>query len=581
MPEEKEGEVRIGVFICHCGTNIGGFVDVPAVVEYAKTLPNVVYAEGNLYTCADDGLTAITNGIKEHNLNRVVVASCTPRTHAPLFMSTCEKAGVNPYLFDFANIRDQCSWVHMKIQDEATQKAKDLVRMSVAKAAKLRPLEGIRIPVEQTALVIGGGISGMTAASTLGKQGYKVHLLEKTNELGGMLNQLNVVFPAKEKPEEILGPLKKYVTSSDKITVHMNTMVDDIMGYVGNYDVTIKKVETEEKEKFKVGVIIVATGALEFKPKGFFGYGIHDGVITQLELEKKLKEETDELKKIKSVVMIQCAGARTEAEGGKTYCARICCVEAIKNATLLKELNPDIDVVILHRDIQTYGIDYEEAYDNAKKTGVVFMRYSPKKLPTVFRNEAEGLLDVELEDELYGGKVGIMADTVVLSAPMEQQVGQKALAQNLKVPLGQDGFFFEAHVKLRPIDFATDGIFLCGTAHGPKDISESVNQALGTVARAVGLLRPASVIAEPITADVDHTKCRGCGICVQVCPYGAMKLVETEDGPRAENIPAACKGCGCCGASCPHKAIIMNNYTDEQLLAQTYKALEEVLSNGG
>lgn len=565
----EELKIRIGVFICHCGINIGGVVDVPAVVEYASTLKNVVHAERNLYTCSSDGLESIKSAIKEYELNRVVVASCTPRTHEPLFRATCEEAGLNRYLFEFVNIRDQCSWVHMHEPEKATEKAKDLVRMGVAKAALLEPLEELTSEVTPSAVVIGAGISGMTAALSIAKNGFHVHLIEKEREMGGMLRGLYKLYPTEELAKEFLEQRIKAVEEHERVELHLSSYIKDVEGYVGKFKVILD--ENGVENSIDCGVIIVATGAKELEPEGLYEY---DGerVITQLQLEEKLRHDDLDLnlKGIENVVMIQCAGARGEVV---EYCSKICCMNAIKNAKLLKEANPDINVLIAHNELQAYGEEYELYYRAAKKAGVRFLRFPLEQRPKV--RKSEGKLVVDVFHERLQMDIPLEADLVVLSVPLVQNPDAEKLSKMLKVPLGQDRFFFEAHVKLRPVDFATEGIFLCGTAHGPKDIEESISQGYAAASRATIPLARGYVSSEAIISVVDEAKCVGCGICESVCSYGAIEVVEveTEGVRRARVTGVKCKGCGTCGSSCIKRAIKMQHFTDEQLIAQERAAL--------
>jgi len=553
-------ELRIGVFICHCGINIGGVVDVPEVVEYASTLENVVHAERNLYTCSSEGLESIKSTIKEKELNRVVVASCTPRTHEPLFRATCEEAGLNPYLFEFVNIRDQCSWVHMHEPELATEKAKDLVRMGVAKAARLEPLEELTSDVIPSAVVIGAGISGMTAALSIAKNGFYVHLIEKGREMGGLLRHLYKLYPTDELAKEFLEQRIKAVEEHERVELHLSSSIKDVEGYVGKFKVILD--ENGVEKSIDCGVIIVATGAKELEPEGLYDY---DGekVITQLQLEEKLKHEDLNREGIENVVMIQCAGARGEVV---EYCSKICCMNAIKNAKLLKEANPDINVFIAHNELQAYGEEYELYYRDAKKAGVRFLRFPLEKRPKV--RKSDGKLVVDVFHERLQMDIPLEADLVVLSAPLVQNPDAERLSKMLKVPLGQDRFFFEAHVKLRPVDFATDGIFLCGTAQGPKDIEESISQGYAAASRATIPLAKGYVSSEAIISSVDEAVCVGCGICESVCSYGAIEVEETEEGRRAKVTGVKCKGCGTCGSSCIKRAIKMQHFTDDQLIAQ-------------
>ena len=564
MEHVEEETPRIGVFVCHCGINIGGVVDVPEVVEYAKTLPDVVYAEDNLYTCSSVGISKIKEGIGKYNLNRVIVASCTPRTHEPLFKAACEEAGVNKYLFEMANIRDQCSWSHMHEPEKATEKAKDLVRMAVAKSRLLRPLEEPEINVTPSALVIGGGISGMTSALCLADQGFKVYIVEKEGELGGMLRYLHKLYPTMEDASLGLSRIVNAVKSNKSIEVLTSTVVEQVKGFIGNFDVTVQK-GNSGTANFGVGTIVVATGATVFEPVGMYGYKEYDNVITQLQLEQLLKD--GQLKKAEKVVMIQCVGAREEK--GRTYCSRICCMTALKNAMLIKELYPDTDVYILFRQLQTYGKHYEEHHRMVQDKGIRFIKYLQEKPPEVVPGQ-NGKLTVSVYHALLGEQIKLSTDLVVLSTPLIQHEDAKELSQILKVPLGPDGFFFEAHVKLRPIDFATDGIYVCGTAHSPKDVAESVSQAFGVASRAAIPMAVKRLRTEAITAVVNENLCSGCGTCVSLCPYGA---IEKDEKGVAKVIEVVCKGCGVCAASCPERAIEMRHFTSEQIVAQAIAAL--------
>jgi len=567
--ESKEEAPRIGVFICHCGINIGGVVNVPEVVKYAKTLPGVAYAEDNLYTCSSEGISKIKEGIGKHNLNRVIVASCTPRTHEPLFRAACEEAGVNKYLFEMANIRDQCSWAHMHEPEKATEKAKDLVRMAVAKARLLKPLEEPEIDVAPSALIVGGGVSGMTAALCLANQGFRVHIVEREPELGGMLRRLHKLYPSMEDASQGLSQIVNSVNSNKSINVLTSTILKEVKGFIGNFEVTVER-KNEETANFGVGTIIVAVGAANFEPVGMYGYGEFDNVITQLQLEQLLKD--GHLEKPEKVVMIQCVGAREEK--GRTYCSRVCCMTALKNAVLVKELYPDTDVHILFRDLQTYGTHYEDWHRRAQDKGIKFIKYALEKPPQVVRGE-DGKITVNVYHALLGEEVKISSDLLVLSTPLIPQEGAKELSQMLKVPVGTDGFFFEAHVKLRPIDFATDGIYVCGTAHGPKDTAESVSQAFGVASRAAIPMAVKRLRVEAITALVDESACTGCGTCVKLCPYGA---IQKDEKGVAKVTSVVCKGCGTCAASCPERAITMRHFTDEQVRAQALAALGRVFA---
>lgn len=561
----KPEEIRVGVFVCNCGVNIGAVVNVPEVVEYAKTLKNVAYAEGNLYTCSSEGLSKIKEAIKKHNLNRAVVASCTPRTHEPLFRSACEEAGMNKYLFHMANIREHCSWVHPKEPEKATEKAKEIVKMAVAKAALLEPQTEPEIDVQPTALVIGGGVSGMAAALSLANQQFKVHIVEKEAKLGGKLKDLYKLYPTDRDASEVLEEFVQSVRSNTNITIHTSSTVTQTEGFIGNFKVTIN--DNSKDETVDVGTIIVATGADVLRPVGLYSYSSGNNILSQLELEQLMK--TRQLHTPKNVVMIQCVGAREEKEGGRNYCGRICCATAVKNALEIKCLYPEAEVAILYRDMQTYGKDYEDYYRRARENFVQFMRFDAENPPEV-SSGSDGKLSVIVHDILANETVELKPDLIVLSTPLIQTEGAKELSKQLKVPLGADGFFFEAHAKLRPVDFATDGIFVCGTAHSPKTISESIAQAYASASRAGIPMALRKVRTEAITSVIDETQCTGCGTCIKLCPYNAIQKDELGTA-RVNDV--LCKGCGVCAASCPERAITMRHFSDKQILAEATAAL--------
>lgn len=561
----EENKPRIGVFICHCGSNIGGFLDVPSVAEYAKTLPNVIHSEHNLYTCADDGLTAIKTAIKEHKLNRVIVASCTPRTHAPLFKSTCEAAGLNPYLFEFVNLREQCSWVHMKVKDEATQKAKDLVRMGVARASLLEPQTEKRVDVIPKALVIGGGVAGMSAGLNLAGHGFQTYLVEKEKDLGGMVRKYYKLTPSGIDAQDFLKEMIDKLEKRKNIEILSESIVEDVKGYIGNFKVTVAG---KSERELDIGSIILASGAHEFLPKGLYDYGKNDRVVTTIELEERMRKGS--LNGIKKVVMIQCVGSRGEA---LLYCSRICCMTAVKNAIYLKE-EFGMDVNILHNDIRVYGSDYEALYRKAQEMGVHFNKFGENDKPKIIKEN--NITNVEIFNEGLGRKENYPADLVVLSTPMVNIPEAEDLSKMLKVPLGQDRFFFEAHVKLRPLDFATDGIFLCGAAHAPATIPEAIAQGYGAASRAAIPMARGYVQVEAITSHVDEGKCRGCGRCVDQCDYKALELIEVESGKKISRTnEVLCKGCGTCAATCCNGAISMNHFTSEQIEVMIDAALSE------
>jgi heterodisulfide reductase subunit A len=558
MEEKDLSHPRIGVFVCHCGINIGAYVNVPDVVEYAKQLPNVVHAERNLFTCSEEGISAIKKGIKEYNLNRVLVASCTPRTHEPLFRAACEEAGLNKYLFEFVNIRDQCSWVHMREPQKATEKAKDLIRMGVAKARLLEPLEEIEMKVAPSALVIGGGVVGMEAALNLARQGFDIHLVEKEPELGGTLRSINKLFPTNQEAVKLIKPLVEQVKSHPKIKTYLSSKVKQVTGFIGNFNVNLD--EKGGENKFNVGTIIVAIGADALKPTGQYGYGKMTNVLTQLELEGRMKRGES---LGQNVVMINCVGARVPE---RTYCSRICCMTAIKNAFLIKESNPKAKVWILHRDLMTYGVDFENYYRKAMELGVRFIRYSLERPPEVIGDKK--VEKIKVYHELWRKEIELPCDTLVLTTPLIPAEDNQNISKMLKVSLDEFGFFLEAHLKLRPVEFAMDGIYICGSARWPTDVTEGISQAYAAAAKAAGPLRMGYVKAEAINALVNEDECSGCGVCEVLCPFQAIEL-QPRDGKRVSHInEAVCKGCGTCGAACPSGAISMHHFTDEQILAQ-------------
>ena len=545
-------DVRIGVFICDCGTNIAGHLDCDSVTRYAATLPGVVYAKENLYTCSESGIGEIQNGIKEHNLNRVVVASCSPRTHQPLFQSSCSQAGLNPYLFEMTNIRDQCSWVHMQDHEGGTEKAKDLVRMAVAKAAFLEPQKDIESSLVSRTLVIGGGIAGLSAADGLAGMGIEVILIEKEPELGGLLNQIYRLASEGDKAVDRIAALIKSVRAKDNVTIYTDSKMEGLGGYIGNYDITIKQKDGEAFQE-KVGCIVVATGAVPLKPEGLYGY---DGktVINQMELEAQLKEDS---LKAKNIVMIQCAGARSKE---REYCSRICCMTAVKNALIIKEQNPEANVHILYRDMQMYGTEKEQMLWDARGNGVRFDIYEADEPATV----ENGV--VSFYQALMGEKREIPYDLVVLSTPIVPREDASEIAQLMRVPVDKNNFFLEAHAKLRPLDFATDGIFLCGSARYPATVEEARSQGLGVASRVSTILFKDKLVTSAIVAEIDPESCVGCLGCLEMCPYEAIEY--NPELNACEVITILCKGCGCCASTCPSSSAVLKGYNPHQVLSQ-------------
>ncbi len=560
-------EPRVGVFICHCGTNIAGVVDVAAVAEYARGLPNVAYAETNLYTCSTDTQERIKEKVREHRLNRVVVASCSPRTHEPLFRNTCRETGLNPYLFEMANIRDQCSWVHSSEPERATQKSKDLVRMALAKARLLEPLQGGEAPLTKAALVVGGGLAGMVSALDLAEQGYDVSLVEKDAELGGNLRRIKYLFDG-ENPQVALRALVEKVRGNQRIRLFTGATVQAVEGSVGSFVTTIA--HNGSSERVEHGTIVVATGAKEYQAREHL-YGQDHRVLTQLELEERLATRGGEGLP-STVVMIQCVGSR-DAE--RPYCSRVCCSEAVKNALKVKSLSPRTHVYVLYRDIRTYGFR-ESYYTQARAQGVVFLRHEDDRKPVVARGDA-GLV-VTVYDPQLKQDIAIDAGLVVLSMGTVPHEENKAIAQLLKVPLNQDGYFLEAHMKLRPVDFATDGVYLAGLAHSAKSIEESIVQAAAASARAAAVLSKDHIDLEATRSHVVEESCDGCAYCVDPCPFHAITLVEyTVNGQTKKRVRvdgAVCKGCGTCQATCPKNAIFVWHFRPAQLSAMVKAALE-------
>ena len=559
----SDQDARVGVFVCNCGVNISSVVDVKGVTEYAKTLPNVVFAQENLFTCSQDSQDQMKEIIKEHKLNRVVVAACSPKTHEPIFQDTMESCGLNKYLFEMANIRNQDSWVHSEASETASGKAKDLVRMSVARAETLHPLQEKKIPVVQKGLVIGGGVAGMNAALGLADQGYEVVLIEKEAELGGLAKQLTATIEG-ANIGEYLGDLVSRVTSNEKIQVIPNALVVGFGGFKGNFTTEILVGPDMVQRKIEHGVLIVATGAHEHRPQEYL-YGDDPRVMTQLELAERMQK--GELEEPKQVVMIQCIGSRNDENPN---CSRVCCQTAIKNALHIKEEYPDAQVFVLYRDIRTYGL-LEDYYTEARRQGIFFFRFDPED-PPVAETGKDGV-EVTFTDHVLNRKLNVSTDLLVLSAGMEAEDTEE-LSSIVKLARTPEGYFMEAHVKLRPVDMATEGIFVCGTAHSPKLISESIAQAYAAASRAVTFLSQSQLTLSAVTAQVEADKCASCLICVRSCPYDVPKI--NEDGV-SEIDEALCHGCGICTAECPAKAIQLNWYEDDQIICKVDALLEGVL----
>jgi len=551
---------RVGVFVCRCGTNIAGVVDVPAVVEFAKTLPGVVYVEENLFSCSQDTQDKMTQVIKEHQLNRVVVAACTPKTHEPLFQETLINAGINKYLFEMANIRNQCSWVHKNDPEKSTQKAKDLVRMAVSKAALLEPLAESAMAVNHSALVIGGGVAGMTAAKTLSGQGFHTFLIEKTHALGGQARQVHETWRG-EDVQEYLSGLIHWVESDPNIDVFLNSQITQVDGFIGNFKTTITT--NSQSNTLEHGVTLIASGASELKPDQYL-YGQDSRVVTGLELQQRFMDKNPALESLNTAVFIQCVGSRIPE---RPYCSKVCCTQSIKSALYLKKINPKMNVFVVYRDMRAYGLR-EDLYRQARSQGIAFIRRDMDKELTVGVDEED--LKVTFADRVLRRSMEIRPDLLILASAIVPDA-KNPLAQLYKVSLNNDGFFAEAHVKLRPVDFATDGIFVCGLAHAPKSLDESITQAQAAAARAVTVLSMEDIKMGGIVSHIIPERCSGCMGCINVCPFGAI----TFDPEKfvAEVNPALCKGCGACSAACPSEAPALMGFDNNQLYAQIKGAL--------
>ncbi|MEE4353534.1 MAG: FAD-dependent oxidoreductase, partial [Desulfatiglans sp.] len=566
VPEERDvssEEPRIGVFICNCGVNIGGVVDVNTVTEYAASLPGVVFTDQSLFACSQDNQEKMKEIIQEEALNRIVVASCSPRTHEPLFQETLEACGLNKYLFEMANIRDQNSWVHGDEPDTATIKAKDLVRMAVARVGLLTALKEKKIPINRRALVIGGGVAGMTAALSLAQQGFETVIVEKRDQLGGLCRDLTTTIEG----EDIQGHLQELieaVTHHPKIQALTESLIVGFGGFKGSFETEVIVGPGMYERKIEHGVVILATGANEYQPTEYL-YGEDHRVMTQIELGKRLEVKGSE--DLDKVVMIQCVGSRNE---DNPNCSRVCCQAAVKNALHIKDMNPDTDVYILYRDMRTYGL-LEEYYAEARKQGIIFSRFTVDNPPIV--QEKDDRLVVTFKDHVLQRDISISPDILALSAGMIAEDTEE-LATILKLPRNDEGFFIEAHVKLRPVDLANEGIFLCGTAHSPKLITETIAQSLAAASRATTFLSQSEITLSAVTARVDAEHCAACLVCVRSCPHGVPRI--NAEGV-SEIDEALCHGCGICAAECPAKAIELNWYEDDQIMAKVNALLEGVL----
>jgi len=561
-------EPKIGVFVCNCGTNIGGIVDVPSVAAYAKTLPHVAFVEENMFTCSQDTQDKMKQVIQKNHLNRIVIAACTPRTHEPLFQETLKDSGLNKYLIEMANIRNQCSWVHSKEPELATAKAKDLVRIAVAKSALMRPLSQPSVSIVQKGLVIGGGVAGLTAALGLARQGFFTTLVEKEAVLGGNALSLNHTWKGEPIAQNVKA-LVEEVRDHALIDVFTNTRVCATTGFIGNFSTTLA---TNDKTLISErvidhGAVIVTTGAVERKPTEYL-YGEDERVLTLLELDQKIAGNTGFATALNSAVFIQCVGSR---QTERQYCSKVCCTHSIKSALKFKDLNPAMDVYVLYRDIRTYG-QREMLYKEARDKGVVFIRYEHDEKPVVTKQASA--ICVTIKDHVLGMDLMIETDLLVLASAIVPE-DNKSLAKMFKLSLNDDQFFMEAHAKLRPVDFATDGIFLAGMAHYPKPIEESIAQAKAAVSRATVVLSKETVTVDGVVSQVNEALCRGCGACEETCAFGAILVNELENGVKIAHVQQAlCKGCAACSAACPTGAAGVFHYNNE-VLSMIETALEQ------
>jgi len=564
-------DIRVGVFVCDCGSNIAGVVNVPEVVEYAKTLDHVVIADEGKWSCSVDYLTKFQDIIKENKVNRIVIASCTPRTHEPLFKRATKEAGVNPYLLEFVSIREQVSWVHMKEPEIATEKAKDLIKMGVAKAVLLEEGQEIKLPVKTDCMVIGGGMAGMNAALHIADQGFKSFIIEKEPQLGGLLNHIRFISHDHHKIQaaEILKQKINQIETHSNVKVYTSAHIEEVDGYIGNYTVTLSTNGT--KLKLDISTIIVATGMKEIEPEGQFEYGNDKRVVTQLQFERMLGEWNTECKtgnfkfQIKDVVVINCVNSKNESRG----CCHIGCHNSVKNAIALKSLNKDIRIHILYRDLSMIK-EEGNALEEAKRLGVKFLRFPDDHYPEL--NNQNGNLKLKIHDILLGKEFEIPADLLVLTTNFTGNDGVDELKGHLKVSTNSNGFFQESHVKLGPLEFPADGIALCGCAKAPASFKESCEEGIGAAMRASIPMKNGYIEAEGIVADIDIDDCNLCGLCSKRCPYNA---IQVNDDKQPEVVKALCKGCGLCSADCPKECIAIVHYTDEQILAQVEAALAE------
>ncbi len=565
-PEVDLGEEapRVGVFVCNCGLNIGGIADVPALVEYSKDIPDVAYVQANLFSCSQDAQSQMAEVIRENKLNRVVVAACSPSTHQPIFQDMLRTAGLNKYLFEMANIRNQCTWVHQSEPEAATEKCKSLIRMAVAKARLLEPLEYLAVPINKTALVVGGGLAGMTSALALADQGFQVHLVERTNRLGGNARKLHTTWRGGLVAPRLEAVIRR-VTSHPNISLHFESIIEAAEGVVGNFTTTLSN-----QEVIQHGIVVLAIGASPYRPEGEYLYNQNPNVMLSLDMDAEIMGNTERLKQAQAVAFIQCVGSRIPE---RPYCNKVCCAHSVENAIKLKVMDPQREVYILYRDMRTYG-ERELLYQRARELGVVFIRFRLADPPVV--SEADGRLKITVTDQIMGRPVDLMVDLLSLATAIIPH-HNAPLAELFKVHLNAEGFFAEAHAKIKPVEAATEGIYMTGLCHYPKPVQESVAEALACASRATTVLSKDFLQMESIISTPIDANCDGCAFCVDACPYHAITLVEYMKGgdikKTIEVNPIQCKGCGSCMATCPKQGVYVAGFTPEQLEAQVEAAI--------
>jgi len=561
-PEERditEEEPRIGVFICHCGKNIANYLDIDSVAESVKDIPEVKYVSDPTFACSEDAQAELKEAVEEHGLNRFVVAACSPRTHAELFEDTLEEIGLNRYLLEMANIRNQCSWVHSTEPEKATEKAKRLTKMSVSKAKRLAALQEHEIEVGDKTVIIGGGPAGMQTALSMADAGQDVTLIERQDKLGGKLNRLNTLFPSDIDAREFARKISHQIDEQENITVMTSTEVEDIEGYIGNYEIKLDIIESD--------TIVLTTGFQEIDPEGFYGYEDNDKVMTQLELDESLVD--DSLDEPENVVFINCVGAMEEE---RPWCCRVGCGNSLKNAKAVKERYPDSNVYILYKDMRVFGKNEEEYYaDVQEKDGVIFIRYSSEDKPEI--SEEEDKIHVKVHDNLLDEDIEIDSDYLILAMQLEGDPSTSELKKMLKLSSDPSGFFMEAHAKLKPLEFPSEGVYLAGGAHYPKNISDTLSQADGAASKAEVPMMKGYTKSVGIIAAIDDDRCSGCKMCISVCPYGAIDFNKEDE--IADITDVLCKGCGSCASVCPSNAITQKGFDDDQISAMIRSALTD------